>query len=84
MRRGKRLAFSLCATTLLAGVIQPAIAPVAKASITTAACRDTFGTPSNVSIAVTGSDCLLFFTGNSTWTPAAGYSTVRFLSLIHI
>lgn len=79
MRRGKRLAFSLCATTLLAGVIQPAIAPVAKASITTAACRDTFGTPSNVSIAVTGSDCLLFFTGNSTWTPAAGYSTVRFL-----
>jgi len=79
MRPRKRLAISLFAGTLLAGLIQPSVAPVATAAITSAACRDTFGTPGNVSIAVTGDDCLLIFRGNSTWTPAAGYSSVRFL-----
>ena len=79
MRSGQRISFSLLALTLLAGVLQPTFAPKAAAAITTAACRDTFGTPANVSIAVTGNDCLLYFYGNSTWTPAAGYSTVRFL-----
>lgn len=79
MRRGKRVTFSILAGTLLASVLQPTAAPSASAAITTAACRDTFGTPANVSISVTGNDCVITFNGNSTWTPAAGYSTVRFL-----
>lgn len=79
MRRGRRVPISILAGTLLAAMFQPVAAPIASASITTAACRDTFGTPGNVSIAVTGNDCVLTFNGNSTWTPATGYSTVRFL-----
>ncbi|MFM1951362.1 MAG: hypothetical protein RJA33_156 [Actinomycetota bacterium] len=79
MRSGRRIGFSSLALTLLAGMLQPTFVPSAAASITTAACRDTFGTPANVTVAVTGSDCLLYFYGNSTWTPAPGYSTVRFL-----
>ena len=79
MSRSRRASFTVLAGTLLASLLQPVVAPIASASITTAACRDTFGTPGNVSISVTGSDCVLTFNGNSTWTPAAGYSTVRFL-----
>jgi len=79
MSRSRRASFTILAGTLLASLLQPVAAPIASASITTAACRDTFGTPGNVSISVTGSDCVLTFNGNSTWTPAAGYSTVRFL-----
>lgn len=79
MRQRKRLAISVFAGTLLTSLIQPTTTPVAIAAITTAACRDTFGTPANVTVAVTGDDCVLIFRGNSTWTPATGYSSVRFL-----
>ena len=79
MRRGRRVPLLVLVGTLFSSLLQPIVAPIASASITTAACRDTFGTPANVSISVTGNDCILTFNGNSTWTPAAGYSTVRFL-----
>ena len=79
MYRGRRLTFSIFFGALLAATVPPIAPTIAAAAITTAACRDTFGTPGNVSIAVTGDDCLLIFAGNSTWTPATGYSTVRFL-----
>jgi hypothetical protein len=79
MSRNRRASYTVLAGALLASLLQPVAAPIASASITTAACRDSFGTPGNVSISVTGSDCVLTFNGNSTWTPAAGYSTVRFL-----
>lgn len=79
MRAGRRISYSVFVLSLVGALLQPILAPTASAAITTAACRDTFGTPGNVSIAVTGNDCLLYFYGNSTWTPATGYSTVRFL-----
>lgn len=79
MRRSTKLSLPIVVGVLLASLLQPVVAPIASAAITTAACRDTFGTPGNVSISVAGNDCVLTFTGNSTWVPAAGYSTVRFL-----
>ena len=79
MRRGKKVPLLILAGSLFSSFLQPIVLPIASASVTTAACRDTFGTPGNVSISVTGNDCVLTFNGNSTWTPAAGYSTVRFL-----
>jgi len=79
MHRSRRISTSILTGVLLTSSIQPVLLQSASASITTAACRDTFGTPGNVTITVTGSDCVLTFNGNSTWTPAAGYSTVRFL-----
>lgn len=48
-------------------------------AITTANCRDTFGTPGNVTVTVVGNDCLLRFTGTSTWTIPSGTTSVRFL-----
>ena len=79
MRRGRKVPLLILVGTLFSSLLQPLVVPIASASVTTAACRDTFGTPGNVSISVTGNDCVLTFNGNSTWTPAAGYSTVRFL-----
>jgi VCBS repeat-containing protein len=48
-------------------------------AITTANCRDSFGTPGNVTVSVVGTDCLLRFTGSSTWTIPSGTTTVKFL-----
>ncbi len=72
--------FSLVLTFALLSIGIQSIAPqIASAAITTAACRDTFGTPGNVTISVTGNDCVIKFTGSSTWTIPSGVTSVRFL-----
>ena len=79
MRTGRKIPYSVLVLSLVGAFFQPILAPTASAAITTAACKDTFGTPANVTVSVTSDDCVLKFTGNSTWTAPTGVTSIRFL-----
>jgi hypothetical protein len=67
----------------------PAVTTVANASANeiatssdgteASACNQVVGTPNNVSVVRIGSDCIVTFTGNSTWTAPSGISSMRYL-----
>ena len=67
----------------------PAVTTVANASAnefatssdgtTASACDQVVGTPGNVTVIRIGSDCIVTFTGNSTWSIPSGISSLRYL-----
>lgn len=77
-RLSKRGSFALL-FALMPMLLQPITIQNAAAAITTAACRDTFGTPGNVSVSVTGNDCVIKFNDSSTWGIPTGVTSVRVL-----
>ncbi|MBM3719709.1 MAG: hypothetical protein FJW51_03650 [Actinobacteria bacterium] len=64
---------------LLAGVLTVPIAPQAQSAPSLAQCAQTVGTPASLTVTVTGNDCVLTFTGDTTWTIPAGLTSARFL-----
>ncbi len=48
-------------------------------ALTVADCAQTVGNASNLTVTVVGNDCVLTFTGDTTWTIPAGISNVRML-----
>ena len=79
MRRGQRFPSLILSSLLITALVQPFSSTPAQAAITTAACRDTFGTPGNVAVSVTGNDCVIKFLGSSTWGIPTGVTSIRFL-----
>ena len=75
-------AFLAFIAVLLSGIVAPVwFVPISKASASPSLsdCAQTVGTPANLTVTLVGNDCVLTFSGDTTWTIPSYLTSIRLL-----